>query len=113
MKAANLLLSGLLALFGSGFAAAQSIGDPSSGLTLSRQLCADCHAIEPGSDHSPKSKALTFEVIANTPGMTAIALSAWLHSSHSTMPLVQLDGRTREDIAAYILSLKSDRQQAR
>jgi mono/diheme cytochrome c family protein len=73
---------------------------------LSQRLCGDCHAVEASADQSPKSKAPTFAKIADTPGMTGMALSAWLHSSHRTMPLVRLDTRTREDISAYILSLK-------
>jgi len=103
---ARLLFAGVAAIGACGIANAQSVGDPANGLLLSKRLCGDCHAVEAGSDPSPKSKAPTFAKIADTPGMTGIALSAWLHSSHRTMPLVRLDTRTREDISAYILSLK-------
>lgn len=89
---------------------AQPVGDVVEGRAASRRLCADCHAIDPGVDSSPKGRAPTFEQIANTPGMTGMALSAWLHSAHRTMPLLRLDARTREDITAYILSLKPQKQ---
>jgi mono/diheme cytochrome c family protein len=104
---ANLLIAGALALCASGLAGAQSAGNVANGRVLSQRLCGDCHATDPAADSSPKSKAPTFAKIADTPGMTGMALSAWLHSSHRTMPLVRLGTRTREDISAYILSLKA------
>lgn len=106
MKLHDAVLLTVLALAGPGRAMAQQTGDATHGHELSGRLCADCHAIERGAEPSPRSKPPTFVQIAATPGMTGIALSAWLHSSHGKMPMVQLDARTREDISAYILSLK-------
>lgn len=100
------LIALALGLASSGTAFAQPIGDIANGKVLSGQLCGDCHAIEAGAERSPIAKAPTFDKIASTPGMTLMALSAWLYSSHRTMPLVRLDAGTREDISAYIQSLK-------
>jgi cytochrome c len=44
--------------------------------------------------------------MASAPGMTAIALSAALSTSHRTMPNIMLEPDERTDIIAYILSLK-------
>ena len=87
---------------------AQDIGHPSEGLSLAKQVCVACHAVEKGADRSPNLDAPTFEDIAATPGMTAAALSAALQTSHSTMPNLVL----KDDIAnlvAYILSVKQRR----
>jgi hypothetical protein len=48
----------------------------------------------------------TFETIANTPGMTALALSVWLTTPHREMPHLILSAQEREDIIAYITSLR-------
>jgi hypothetical protein len=45
-------------------------------------------------------------MIASTPGMTSIALSAALTMSHRLMPNIILEPDQRRDVIAYILSLK-------
>jgi mono/diheme cytochrome c family protein len=79
---------------------------PSRGLDYARQVCADCHAVEQGQDQSPNPNAPPFELIANTPGMTATALNAWLHTPHPSMPNLVVDPSSRDDINAYLQSLK-------
>jgi mono/diheme cytochrome c family protein len=85
---------------------AQEIGQPGRGLALAQRLCAQCHAVQEGQARSPNGNAPRFQVIAAVPGMTAIALSAALNSSHRSMPNILLDADERADIIAYILSLK-------
>jgi len=85
---------------------AQDIGQPSHGLQLARQLCAQCHAIEKQQARSPNDNAPRFQVVASVPGMTAIALSAALNTSHRSMPNIMLSADEQADIIAYILSLK-------
>jgi mono/diheme cytochrome c family protein len=85
---------------------AQEIGRPSRGLESARQLCAECHAVQKEQARSPNDNAPRFEVIASVPGMTAIALSAALNTSHRTMPNIMLAAEEQADIIAYILSLK-------
>lgn len=94
----------LAALTGSG--EAQEIGRPAEGLASAQRLCAQCHAVGKGQARSPNRNAPRFEAIASTPGMTSIALSAALHTSHESMPNIMLEPEDRANIIAYILSLK-------
>ena len=55
---------------------------------------------------SPNSEAPPFPMIAATPGMTSIALTAALLTSHRLMPNIMLEPEERRDVIAYILSLK-------
>lgn len=78
----------------------------SPGLLLARQLCSECHAVERARPRSPDPAVPSFETIANVPGMTAMALSVALQSSHRTMPNVMLDPNELSSIVAYVLSLR-------
>jgi mono/diheme cytochrome c family protein len=85
---------------------AQSIGSPQQGLRLARVQCAECHLVEKGQGGSPNPAAPTFEHIANISGMTSMALTAALRTSHGTMPNVIIPSSDIGDLVAYILSLK-------
>jgi len=87
-------------------AKAQEMGRPQDGLALAQRVCAKCHAVQKQETRSPNPLAPTFARIATTPGMTAMALSAALQTSHRTMPNLILQGDDRANIIAYILSLK-------
>ena len=89
-----------------GTAQAQYIGTPRVGFRLARAQCAECHLIEKGQGRSPNPAAPTFEHIANIPGITGMALTAALRTSHGTMPNVIIKGSDIGDLVAYILSLK-------
>lgn len=78
----------------------------SAGLGLARLQCAECHLVEKGQGESPNPAAPTFEHIANISGMTGMALTAALRTSHGTMPNVMIKGSDIADVVAYILSLK-------
>lgn len=82
------------------------IGDPSKGLAYAERNCATCHAVRPKEDHSPDPKAIPFRRVANTPGMTATALTVWFRTPHPNMPNLILPDADRLDVIAYILSLK-------
>ena len=94
----------------------QEVGDPQAGQVIAAEVCAECHAVLPGqgvlTDPDPLpfegAGALAFEDIANTPGVTAMVLSAWMVSTHPTMPLILLEDDELRDIVAYILSLKDE-----
>jgi mono/diheme cytochrome c family protein len=88
-----------------GWASAQD-GDRAQGLALARQICSECHTIDRSQAPSPNPASPRFETIANVPGMTAIALSAVLQSSHRTMPNVMLNPEELRNVIAYILSLR-------
>jgi mono/diheme cytochrome c family protein len=92
----------------------QELGDPGAGLTVAEEVCAECHAILPRQDFFLEpdplpfedSVPLPFEDIANTPGITEMALIAWMTSTHPTMPDIMLEADELRDVVAYILNLK-------
>ncbi len=51
-------------------------------------------------------EAPPFQEVADTPGMTELALSVWLQSSHPTMPNIVLEQDDLRNVVAYIRSLK-------
>lgn len=75
------------------------------GLAHAEDVCAACHAVTPGQD-STNLDAPPFEAIANTPGMTRLALSAWLGSSHPSMPNLIVTPDQADDLWAYLETLK-------
>jgi len=87
-------------------ARAQEAGDAEAGLGLARSVCAGCHVVERGQPPQPESPAPSFESLARTPGMTALAINVLLRTPHRTMPNLVLNEREVDDLAAYILSLK-------
>jgi mono/diheme cytochrome c family protein len=105
MRRVYILLAGLLALGSSG-SQAQEIGQPGRGLVLAKRLCAQCHAVQKEDAQSPNADAPHFQLIAMVPGMTPLALSATLNTSHRAMPNILLDAAEQADIIAYIMSLK-------
>jgi mono/diheme cytochrome c family protein len=89
-----------------GAAQAQEMGDAKKGATLAESVCAACHAVAKGETRSPNAKAPTFTSVAATRGMTEMALRVWLQSPHPTMPNLMLGEDEKDDVIAYILSLK-------
>jgi mono/diheme cytochrome c family protein len=85
---------------------AQSAGDAAKGRAFAQQICSECHNIEKGQRPSPNGLAPNFETIAGTPGLTAIALTAALRTSHRTMPNIIIPDDDLRDVVAYVLSLK-------
>jgi len=74
---------------------------------LAQQVCSECHAILRGQVRSPNSKSPTFVELATAPGMTATALLVALTTPHAGMPMFILTTEQRENVIAYILSLKA------
>jgi len=79
--------------------------DVAAGHAFAREACNSCHIVE-AEERSPRliSVGPAFRVIANTPGITAIALRAFLTSSHPRMPNFILTPEETADVIAYILS---------
>ena len=75
------------------------------GPALARQVCGECHAIERGRTTSPNPEAPAFQVIADTPGMSNVALRAFLYTPHRMMPNIVLSRDEADDIIEYIRSL--------
>jgi mono/diheme cytochrome c family protein len=87
-------------------ARAQEVADLQKGRALAQQVCSECHAVGAADARSPNALAPRFEAVAATPGMTAAALNAFLHTSHRDMPNLVLTADQTSGIIAYILSLK-------
>jgi mono/diheme cytochrome c family protein len=104
----HFLLTAIVALLALGaIAQSQESGEPKRGLAVARANCAGCHAIARGEQVSPNPLAPPFARVANTPGMTAMALNHLLHSSHETMPLIIVPPEDQWHLVAHILSLRS------
>lgn len=88
---------------------AQEGGDPERGQAYAVRVCAECHAVRATDRVSPRSDVAPFATIANTPGMTVLALSVWLRSPHRSMPNFMIEAQDRNDVVAYIASLKDKR----
>jgi mono/diheme cytochrome c family protein len=96
-----------IAIIGVGSSAhAQSDGDAAEGRAFAQQICTECHNIEKGQRPSPNGLAPNFETIARTPGLTAIALTATLRTSHRTMPNIIIPDDDLRNVVAYVLSLQ-------
>jgi mono/diheme cytochrome c family protein len=91
---------------GAGRVQAQDVSELLKGAVISQQICAECHAVQKGQRQSPNAQAPKFETVATTPGMTAIALTAVLRTSHRSMPNIILADDELRNVVAYILSLK-------
>lgn len=81
-------------------------GDTGRGYDLARSVCADCHGIDKDDVVSPNSNAPTFQAIATTRGMSAMALSIFLRTPHATMPNLVLSDSEMADVINYIMTLK-------
>src|SRR5262245_50564976 len=87
---------------------AQADASPRRGLGLARQVCSECHAVQPQQLQSPNPRAPTFQALATTPGMTRAALTVALTTPHAGMPMFRLSADQRESLIAYILGLKQE-----
>jgi mono/diheme cytochrome c family protein len=88
------------------WAATARAQDPQQGAKWATDVCGRCHAIAREQPRSPNGRAPSFVELANTPGMTSAALTVALTTPHAGMPMFVLTPEQRQDIIAYILSLK-------
>jgi cytochrome c len=108
VSAQRLIARGLVAAFLLGTPAlAQDYGDAKRGSVLALGTCAVCHSVSKGGS-STNPSAPPFRTIAETKGMSEMALSVALQTQHHEMPNIMLDPQERADVIAYILSLKGD-----
>jgi mono/diheme cytochrome c family protein len=105
MKPVYALTAVLLAL---GSQALAQDADIAAGGDYAEQVCAACHAVLPNEQISPLPQATPFQTIAGSPGMTELALTVWLQSSHPTMPNIVLEPDDMRNVVAYIRSLDRD-----
>ena len=81
-------------------ALAQQAGDPAAGQRLAEATCMVCH------DSTGSKLAPAFSAVAAMPSTTATALGVFLRTSHPSMPNLMLTPAERDDVVAYILSLR-------
>lgn len=96
----------LTLLAGSGMASAQETGDAAQGRAFAANNCTACHAVQAGEEASPLHTAPSFTAVANTPGVTELALHTFFRTSHKNMPNFIIASKDIDDVTAYILSLK-------
>lgn len=109
MQARVTCISILSILLGAHVVRGQEVGDAQRGLDYAQRVCAACHAVLPSQNESPVPKATPWRVVANTPGMTGTALAVWFATPHPTMPNLIIAGKDRDDVIAYILSLREQK----
>jgi cytochrome c len=97
MSARSIAWSALLLLAIPPSAHGQQLGDPAAGQRLATANCAKCH------DHGA---APAFAKIAAMPSTTQRSLGVFLRTSHGAMPNHILSAADRNDLIAYILSLR-------
>ena len=86
---------------------AQDIGNATRGWELTIRTCSGCHWVS-HEGKSGVSQAPTLRTIANTKGISAMALNVALLTSHRSMPNIVLNSRERADVIAFILTLKTN-----
>ncbi len=91
-------------------ALAQDVGNPTRGKALAEQMCGDCHEVGPKDKEGGKATAPSFHQVANTSGMTGMAISAWFYSEHPSMPNLIIKPDKSDDIIAYILTLREPKE---
>ena len=81
-------------------------GNPEAGRVYAREVCSPCRAVT-AEQASRRLIAIApdFQAIANTPGMTATALRAFLQTPHPKMPNLILSPEQSADVIAFVLSL--------
>jgi mono/diheme cytochrome c family protein len=82
--------------------------DVRDGRAFAQRVCAVCHGIRPG-EISAVAGAPNFAVIANTPGMSPVALRVALERTHREMPNFAFTADEIRIVRAYILSLQERR----
>lgn len=85
---------------------AEEPGDPRLGLTYALSNCAECHDVNGTRDKSSNPSAPSFASVASTPALNRRALAVWLQTSHPTMPNLVISREERDDVIAYIMSLR-------
>ena len=103
-------LAALLALAPLRAAQAQERGDPARGRAFAQEVCTPCHRVIPQQFALRLAQAPSFESIAAKPGLTALALRAFLQTPHPEMPSLILEPGEADDVIAYLLSLAPARR---
>jgi mono/diheme cytochrome c family protein len=88
-------------------ARSQPQGDTRQGENFAKAACSQCHAVGRKQAPSPNRYAPSFHALARSPGMTATKLHLWFETPHPSMPNLILRSDDKENVFAYIMSLKN------
>jgi mono/diheme cytochrome c family protein len=86
---------------------AQEFGDTAAGRRLAETWCSSCHLIGASPGGAVSNGAPTFMAIAGLKSTTVLSLRAFLQTPHAQMPDLHLSRDEIDDLAGYILSLRS------
>jgi mono/diheme cytochrome c family protein len=105
------IFASILAASASAANAQDTSGNPAAGRVYARRACSPCHAVT-AEQASRRTIAIgpDFQTIANTSGLTATALRAFLQTPHPKMPNLILTPEQSADVIAFVLSLRDRRQ---
>ena len=108
------MLVGILAASACAANAQDPSGNSEAGRVYAREVCAPCHAVT-AEQASRRFIAIApdFQSIANTPGMTATALRAFLQTPHPKMPNLILSPEQSADVIAFLLNLRERSPEAK
>ena len=87
-------------------------GNATEGRAFAIESCTSCHVVTAGQrppEIPPHPSAPDFKAIADAKTTSAIGLHAFLVTTHQTMPNIILSDDEREDVIAYILSLRTQK----
>lgn len=98
-------LVALLVLALPGIAVAQDI---ERGRQLAQRWCSGCHTVERSPADARADGVPTFPAIAAMLGSSPERLRAAMNPIHGRMPDLSLGKRDQDDLAAYILSFRSN-----
>ena len=79
--------------------------DVEAGAQIAHKWCIGCHRV----DADPKAASdgiPNFAAVANSKGMTEIALGVFLRTPHARMPDYSLTRQEIRDVSGYIMSLR-------
>ena len=89
-------------------------GNSEAGRVYAREVCAPCHAV---AAEQASQRIITvapdFQTIANTSGITATALRAFLQTPHPKMPNLILTPEQSADVIALVLTLRERSPEAK
>jgi mono/diheme cytochrome c family protein len=88
-------------------ARAEDVGDIASGRRLAETWCSSCHVVGPTGGNVVSNGAPTFTAIAADRAITVLSLRAFLQTPHGRMPDLHLSRGEVDDLASYILSLRT------
>ena len=108
------MLVGILAAAACAANAQDPSGNSEAGRVYAREVCAPCHAI---TAEQASQRIITvapdFQTIANTSGITATALRAFLQTPHPKMPNLILSPEQSADVIAFVLTLRERSPEAK